>query len=121
MSRLRELLGSLSARIILACVLLEAVVLSLLVLSGAQLMDGALRAQAALRVEQSKPLLNAALAAPLAQEDIVTLQEILRESRSAQALAYLVLLDREGRPIASEGWDMSRRLPGWTAIRTPPR
>lgn len=111
MSRLRELLGSLSARIILACVLLEAVVLGLLVLSGAQLMDGALRAQAALRAEQSKPLLNAALAAPLAQEDIVTLQEILRESRSAQALSYLVLLDLEGRPIASEGWNMSRRLP----------
>ncbi|MDZ5461015.1 EAL domain-containing protein [Azohydromonas lata] len=111
MSRLRRLLGSLSARIILACVLVEVVVLGLLVAGGARLMDSTLRAQAALRVEQSKPLLNAALAAPLAQEDIVTLQEILRESRSAQAIAYLVLLDDEGKPIASEGWDMHQRLP----------
>ncbi|WP_157271937.1 EAL domain-containing protein [Azohydromonas aeria] len=111
MSRLKALLRSLSARIILACVVLEAAVLGLVVLSGAQIMDNTLRAQAALRVEQSKPLLNAALAAPLAQEDLVTLQEILRESRSAHAIAYLVLLDEEGRPMASEGWDMRRRLP----------
>jgi diguanylate cyclase (GGDEF)-like protein/PAS domain S-box-containing protein len=111
LSRLRPRLRSLSARIILACVLVESVVLGGLVLGGARLMDGTLRAQAEQRVEQSKPLLNAALAAPLAQEDIVTLQEILRESRSAQAIAYLVLLDDEGKPIASEGWDMRQRLP----------
>lgn len=102
---------SLSTRLIAACVLLELVVLALVVISSAQTLDAALRAQALLHVEQSKPLLNAALAAPLAQQDMVTLREILRESRNAQGIAYLVLLDDTGRVLVSEGREAGVPLP----------
>jgi len=52
---------------------------------------------------QLKPLLNAALAAPMAQRDYASVAAILSESLASRGLVYLVVCDRQGRPIASAG------------------
>ena len=104
-------LRSLRMRLVLASVLVEVVLLTLLVANSHRLIDHSLREQARLRVAELGPLLNAALAAPLAQRDFATLGEILRESQRRESLVYLVLLDMQGKVMASSGWPAGSALP----------
>ncbi len=106
---------SLRFKLILASVLVEVVLLALIVANSHRLIDLNLREQAQRRVAEVGPLLNAALAAPLAQRDFATLHDILRESRNREGLVYLVLLDLGGKIVASSGW-----TPG-TELRPPDR
>ena len=102
---------SLRAKLILVSVLVEIVMLGLLVSNGVRLIDQGLLDQAKFKNEDLKPLFNAALVGPMAQRDYATLNEILHEIVSAHGVTYLVLLDNQGKVVASAGWDLSRSLP----------
>jgi diguanylate cyclase (GGDEF)-like protein/PAS domain S-box-containing protein len=98
-------------KLTLAGLLVEALMLSLLVISNVRLTEEELINKTRLRVSSAIPLLNAALATPLMQSDYGTLREILEEARGNNAYAYLVLLDKEGRRIAAAGLDANTPLP----------
>ena len=102
---------SLRVRLVLASVVVEVVLLSLLVYNSHRLMHAELSAQAEGRLEELRPLLNAALAAPLAARDLATLQEILSESRNEHGIAYLVLHDHRGNVLAAQGWERAEAVP----------
>jgi diguanylate cyclase (GGDEF)-like protein len=102
---------SLRFKLVLASVLVEAVLLTLLVANSQRLIGNSLLDQARLRIAELNPLLNAALSAPLAERDYGTLNDMLRESRRREGLTYLVLLDNAGRIVANAGWDANTPLP----------
>jgi diguanylate cyclase (GGDEF)-like protein/PAS domain S-box-containing protein len=102
---------SLRFKLVLASVVVEVLLLALLVYNSQRLIERSLVEQAELRVTELNPLLNAALAAPLAERDYGTLQEILQASAREQGVQYLVLLDRQGRRVASVGWPGEQHLP----------
>ncbi|HSF48122.1 MAG TPA: hypothetical protein VLA73_07155, partial [Burkholderiales bacterium] len=82
---------------------MQLMMLAALVANSVRLQQEALLEQTELRVKNLAPLLNAALARPLAQGDQATLDEILRTSRLQQGLAYLKLTDRSGKVVAFQG------------------
>ncbi len=104
------LFKSLRAKLIIASVLVEIVMLTLLVSNSVRITDNSLVAQAKLRDDDLKPLFNAALIGPMVQRDYATLSEILEEIRSEKGVSYLVLLDKQNKILVSAGWDRSRPL-----------
>ena len=102
---------SLRAKLLLASVLVQTVMLGLLVVNNLRLINDSLLDQAQVRVTELSTLFNAALAAPMAQRDYGTLRDILQDMRSEQGIAYLVLHDRSGKMIASVGRDDGEPLP----------
>jgi diguanylate cyclase (GGDEF)-like protein/PAS domain S-box-containing protein len=103
--------NSLRLKLVLASVLVEVVMLTLLVANGVRLVEASLTAQALEKNEEFKPLFGASLVGPLAQRDYATLQEVLRELRSDHGVPYLVLFDNYGRLVASTGWERDKKLP----------
>jgi signal transduction histidine kinase/HAMP domain-containing protein len=104
-------LQTVRVRLLLAAILVEAVMLTLLVSNSLRLLHSHMTEQAHNQAEQIAPVLIAALVAPLAQNDQATVQAVLDESRSSDGIDYLAVLDRSGRPIAYSGWPMSKALP----------
>lgn len=102
---------SLRTKLVLASVVVEVLMLSLLVANSLRLTHESLMEQARLRVEELNVLFNASLAAPLVQRDYGTLYEILQESRREAGLTYLVLTDRDGQVLARAGWPEGEALP----------
>ncbi len=102
---------SLRFRLVLASIVVEVVMLALLVGNSIRINRAALLDQATTWVRGTGPLLNAALAEPLAQRDFATLKAVLAEIRSDQALSYLVLTDHGGAVVAAAGWPADKPLP----------
>lgn len=98
-------------KLIAAAIVAVMATMGLLAWRNLSLLDEALQTQTRLRVEQTAPLLNAALAVPLAQRDYSAIDEVLGGAQLEEGIEYLVLFDRSGRIIAGVGWDMSRSLP----------
>ncbi len=103
--------ASLRLKLVIASVVVEALMLTLLVTNSLRLMETSLAEQAEAHLKQLAPLLNASLAAPLVQQDHATIRAILRESRHRDAIVYLVLFDAGNKVVAAEGWDMATPLP----------
>ncbi|WP_155801495.1 PAS-domain containing protein, partial [Magnetospirillum molischianum] len=99
------------ARLLIAAILVETVMLTLMVGNGLRVLSSSLETQAETQAEQLVPVLQAALITPLAQRDHATVQAILDESRISNALDYLAVEDVRGRVIAISGWDKARSLP----------
>jgi diguanylate cyclase (GGDEF)-like protein/PAS domain S-box-containing protein len=104
-------LRSLRVKLVLASVLVEIVLLSLLVWNSTRVIEESLFEQARVRVQELNPLLNASLAGALAQRDYGALEEILKESQRAKGVSYLVLYDNYENMVASVGWDPHQPLP----------
>jgi len=102
---------SVRARLLLAAILVETVMLSLLVGNSLRLMRSALAEQVEQQAQQITPILIAATVAPLAQRDYATVQSVLDESLSHNGVQYLVVLDAQGAQAASSGWPKDRALP----------
>ncbi len=102
---------SLRFRLLIASILVELVMLTLLVTNSVRLIHNALNAQGIARTEEIRPLLNAALSGPLAQRDYGTLQEIINEIQSHNGLAYLAIFDNNDKLIASNNWNGHRKPP----------
>jgi diguanylate cyclase (GGDEF)-like protein/PAS domain S-box-containing protein len=96
---------SLRFKLLIASVIVEVVMLTLLVSNSVRLIHDNLNKQGLVRTQEIQPLLNAALSAPLAQRDYGTLQEILNEIQNRDGIAYLAVFDNSGKIIASNNWD----------------
>ncbi|HEY9097974.1 MAG TPA: EAL domain-containing protein [Thiobacillus sp.] len=112
-------LRSLRAKLLLASVLVEVVMLSLLVVNSLRLTNASLLEQAQVRVAELKTLFNASLASPLAQRDYGTLHDILEEIQSEQGITYLVLQDRYGNVLTAVGRPADQTLPTVNAELDP--
>ena len=104
-------LRSVRGRLIVAAVLIEALMLTMLVANSLRLLTTHMGAQARNHAEQIAPVLIAAIVAPLAQRDFATVQAVLDESRAVKGIDYLVLTDTAGRRIAASGWPANKALP----------
>lgn len=105
------MLRSVRTRFLLAAVVVEAVMLTLLVSNSLRLMNASLREQVELHSRQISPILIAATVAPLAQSDYATVQSVLSESISLKGVQYLVVTDSQGNQVANSGWPANQALP----------
>jgi signal transduction histidine kinase/ActR/RegA family two-component response regulator len=104
-------LRSVRTRFLLAAVVVEAVMLTLLVTNSLRLMNAYLFEQVEQHSRQITPILTAATVAPLAQRDYATVQSVLDESLSQKGVRYLVVVDSQGNRVASSGWIADKELP----------
>lgn len=102
---------SLRFKLLMASVLVELVMLTLLVANSYRLIGSSLSEQGLARVDEIRPLLNAALSGPLAQRDYGTLQEILNEIQNRNGIAYLAVFNTEDKLIAATGLNTQTPLP----------
>jgi len=109
--RLRLPGRSIRGRMLLAAILIEATMLTLLVANSLRLLSGKMTEQAAQHAAQMTPVLQAALIAPLAQRDSATVKAILDECAATQGIDYLAVRDSRGKPVAMSGWDPAQPLP----------
>jgi signal transduction histidine kinase/CheY-like chemotaxis protein len=108
---MKLLLGSVRSRFLLAAVVVEAIMLTLLVTNSLRLMNTYLVQQVEQHSRQITPILTAATVAPLAQRDYATVQSVLDESLSQKGVQYLVVVDSQGKRVASSGWPSDKELP----------
>jgi len=94
---------SLRARLLLAGVLVNVVMLALLIVDGISVMGTKLDERARIHLEEQKQLLNAALSVPLAGRQYRTLAQILERVRTDSGITYLVLIDHNEKLVASVG------------------
>ncbi len=104
-------LRSVRTRFLLAAVVVEAVMLTLLVTNSLRLMNTSLLDQVEMHSNQLTPVLIAATVAPLAQRDYATVQSVLNESISQKGVQYLVVTDSQGNRVANSGWPDNKDLP----------
>ncbi len=102
---------SLRLRLVLTALVVEVVTISVLVANSVRLNQQALVEEAVTWIDSWSPVLNASLAAPLAQRDFATIQQLLDDMRSDQGLSYLQVLDHRKRVVAASGRKMSQPLP----------
>jgi signal transduction histidine kinase/CheY-like chemotaxis protein len=102
---------SVRARLLLAAVLVEAVMLTLLVFNSLRLVHDFMVEQVEQQARQITPILVAATVAPLAQSDYATVQSVINESLSKNGVLYLVVVDTHGQRVASGGWPAASALP----------
>ena len=98
-------------RLIAGGLLLQVLALAAVAIGAAYLIDRHLAGEVQTRVAQLKPLLNAALAAPMAQRDYASVAAILRETDASPELVYLRVRDTAGRLIAAAGTDPMASAP----------
>lgn len=111
-------LRSLRFKLIGAAIIVEIVMLSLLVWNSMRLMEVNLQRQMEHRISELKPLLNASLAGPLLQYDLVTMKEIMQQYRTEEVLYYTVY-NSIGEKMLSYGTpSLSSRLEPSTTITT---
>ncbi len=102
---------SLAFRLLAASFIIQAIMLTALVYNSIRLAENELVKQARQRVENMAPILNAALAAPLAQRDYGTVLEILQETQRSGGFVYISVLDGEGLLVASAGQPATDSVP----------
>jgi diguanylate cyclase (GGDEF)-like protein/PAS domain S-box-containing protein len=94
---------SLRARLLLASVVVQAIMLGLLLANSISTLDDALVERGRIHFEEQKPLLNAALAPLVARADYAAAQTVLNQALKDRQRSYYLLLDNAGRPLASSG------------------
>jgi signal transduction histidine kinase len=105
------------ARLSLRFKLFGLTALALLTLAGVltflqdRLVLRALEAELQARALAVCPILEAALATPMAERDYATVQAVLREAVASGSFAHMVLLDARSLLIASEGWSFREAMP----------
>ena len=102
-------------KLILACALVEAVMLVALVWNGLRLTDESLQRQAETRLGEISVLLNAALGPAMATQDYAPVADVFKQSRRADGIQYFVLTDPRGKRLLSDGWPADAPLPAHPA------
>ncbi len=102
---------SLRAKLVGLLLFVEAAALAFLVWQGHEMDIARSEREFHDTVSQLHPLLNVALAPPLAEGDHARVQELLARARTSRGLQYLVAKDADGRIVAAEGWDPANALP----------
>lgn len=109
--RWRLLFKSLPVRFVIASLIVQAIIMSLLIVNSIHIIDSILKREVELRLNDLNRLINTSLAAPLAENDTVTLQEILNEIVTKNSIVYAVLFSAEDEIIAATGWPKGKPLP----------
>jgi diguanylate cyclase (GGDEF)-like protein/PAS domain S-box-containing protein len=107
---------SLRIRLLLASILIESIMLSVLVGNGVRLISEHLARQTEVRIHAIELAYKTALAVPMASRDYPTLRDILEGWKSAEDVRYLAVTDNQGQIIAAVGWDRKKPLPGATPV-----
>lgn len=103
---------TLRTKLFLASLLVQVVMLGVLMVNSVRVSSEALQERLELYNTELSTLFNAALAAPLAERDYLTLNEILAEvQQSGGGVSYLVLRDRGAQEVAAAGWPREQALP----------
>lgn len=104
---------SLRTRLLLACSVVEIVLLSLLLSNSVRLINEALESSVESALQQTVPMLNAIIAPNLVEGDYATLQDSLNEVVNAHAkgVVYVLVLDGRQRVAARAGINDARQLP----------
>jgi signal transduction histidine kinase/ActR/RegA family two-component response regulator len=97
--------------LLLAAIVVEGVMLTLLVSNSLRLTNYFMVEQLEQQHQQMTPVLTAATVAPLAQRDYATVQSVLNESLSKQGVRYLAVVDAGGSRVASAGLAANTELP----------
>ena len=100
-ARIRRL--SLRYRLTLAALAVEAVMLGFLIANGVQLTTAAPQQQAQFRLDEVGKTLEAALLAPLMQQDDASVREIVDSLRREDGLERIEVRDSAGRPVHVSG------------------
>lgn len=98
-------------RLLILAIGVEVLMLTILVSNSLRLLHGAMTNQARSQAAQFHPVLEAALTAPLLQRDFATVQAVVNESRATGGVDYIVVVDRSGKRVASNGWPAEKSLP----------
>ncbi len=94
---------SLKTRLVLAALAVEVAVFLLLIFNSVRLTDKALEGQGSARLAETSHLLSAALGPLLAQQDLATTRDLVRELKRSNDLTYISVLDDGGRVLAQAG------------------
>ena len=95
--------AGLQAQLCLIGIVLQLLLLAAVSVSTLRLVDGNLEAELDAQGRQLGPVLNAALAVPMAQRDYASVQAILREITLSRDLIGVAVTDASGRMIATDG------------------
>src|SRR5215218_9598409 len=98
-------LTSLRAKLLVAAIAVQALMLVALTAQSVKFLDTKLEERAQVRLDEEKSLLASALAGPLKRRDGAAIESILSRARSNEGVAYLMLFDSAGTLIAKSGWD----------------
>lgn len=98
-------------KLLLAATIVQVLVLGLLLANNLRVSQAAMHEREIVRNGELVTLFNASLAAPLAERDYATLNEILAEMLNSEGVVYLVLRDRSGVRVAGAGWPAQTPLP----------
>ncbi len=102
---------SLRLKLVLASVVVEAIMLSLLVGNSVRLIERQLTIQAEARMEALEASFTVALVSPLAERDYGTLQGLLEGLQRLRDVTYLVVTDASGKVVAHAGLPARAVLP----------
>jgi len=94
--------SSLRFKLIGSAIIIEVVMLSFLIWNNMRLMENNLTAQMTHRIQELQPLLNASLAGPLLQGDLVTLNEIVQQFVKAD-IFYLKIYNIDNEQMMVSG------------------
>jgi len=106
-----KLIHSLRFKLIASTVVIQILFVSLLVADNIQLVQESFLEQSKIRISEIERLLNASLGAPLVQQDIEVLNEIINDSIQKKGIVRLVLLGLDGKAIASVGGQKPVTIP----------
>jgi signal transduction histidine kinase/CheY-like chemotaxis protein len=90
-------------KLVALAILAEVLTLGLILWQGRAVLETQLQLQVERRIEQINPLLNAALALPLAQRDYAAVEDIAAQAMTGNSLVYLVVENHEGKVVARIG------------------
>ncbi|RXK07580.1 HAMP domain-containing sensor histidine kinase [Halarcobacter ebronensis] len=95
---------SLAWKWVIASLLIESLMLTLLVIKNVIQLENNLSTQTHIRLNEQKILLQSALAAPIVQMDYATIDAILKETKAISTIDYLIVVDNNNNCISSLGW-----------------
>ena len=98
-------------RLLLASIVIETVMLTLLVANGARLIHDHLVRNTQVRLEAQEASFNIALASQLAERDYASLQSILDGWGAIRSVSYMVVTNSADKVVAATGWKASDPLP----------
>ena len=102
---------SLSWKWVIASLLIESLMLTLMVIKNVNQLEINLSAQTNVRLDEQKILLKSALVAPLVQMDYATIDAILNETKNILTIDYLAVVDNQNNCISTVGLKDCLKLP----------
>jgi signal transduction histidine kinase len=102
---------SLSWKWVIASLLIESLMLTLIVIKNVNQLETNLSTQTNIRLDEQKILLKSALVAPLVQMDYATIDAILTETKKILTIDYLAVVDNQNNCISIVGWADCSKLP----------